>query len=165
MFNGLSILPSMLLAGSLALASAPVESVQKQSMTPSNMEERVASENNQNETGKSGTWKTAPSEAELGPNEQVQGQQPENAGEEQQNQQVKLTEKQIKELDQMVGELTEKRKELIDKYVEFGVFPKEKAEEIKSHIDEHYKRMKEENFLPSPHKHTRKNVPPKEGGQ
>ena len=163
MFNGLSIFSSMLLAGSFVLANAPVEFAETQDMTPSDIKEIIASENNQNETGRPETWQTAPSEAELGPNEQVQGEKIENSGEEPKNHQIKLTEEQIKELEQMVGELTEKRKELIDKYVEFGVFSNEKAEKIKSHIDEHYKKMKEENFLPNKHKHMRKHVPPIEG--
>lgn len=148
MFNGLQVFTALLIAGSLAMTHTPAESAEKE------------------DAGQSESWKLVPSEDEIGPNEEVQSEeslqeQETNEQTKSPTQQVKLTENQIQELDQIISDLIEKRKELIDKYVEFGVVPKEKAEEIKSHMDAHYERMKEENFVPKPPKHMRDEVPSK----
>lgn len=107
---------------------------------------------NHKEMKKLTPWKTIPAKGEVGPNEEVQNKAT------QMNTNVQLTKEQIQELEKMNLEIMKKRKELIDKYVEFGVFPKDKGERIKSHIDQRYQKMKETNFLPRhPHEDRRKN--------
>lgn len=105
---------------------------------------------NHKEMRKLSLWKTIPAKGEVGPNEEVQNEEP------QVNQNIQLTKEQIQELEKMNVEILKKRKKLIDKYVEFGVFSKDKGEKIKSHIDQRYQKMKEANFLPR-HPHEDRN--------
>ncbi|MBD8067777.1 YckD family protein [Bacillus sp. PS06] len=68
---------------------------------------------------------------------------------------VKLSEEQKSELDALYQDLFEKRKEIIDKYVEYGVLSKEKADKKREHLDKFYKKLKENNYIPKweHHKH------------
>jgi hypothetical protein len=68
---------------------------------------------------------------------------------------VKLTEEQKNELAKLYGEAFEKKKEIISKYVEFGVFSQEKGDELMEHIESHYKKLEENNYIPKygHHKH------------
>ncbi|MEH7222666.1 DUF2680 domain-containing protein [Bacillus sp. JJ1566] len=64
---------------------------------------------------------------------------------------VELTDKQKQELDELYLELLETKKEIINKYVEFGVLPKEKADKKLNFLDEHYQKTKEHGYIPMHH--------------
>lgn len=68
---------------------------------------------------------------------------------------VKLTEEQKNELAKLYGEAFEKKKEIISKYVEYGVFSQEKGDKLMEHIESHYKKLEENNYIPKygHHKH------------
>jgi Protein of unknown function (DUF2680) len=61
---------------------------------------------------------------------------------------VKLTEEQKNELAKLYGEAFEKKKEIISKYVEYGVFSEEKGGKLIEHIESHYKKLEENNYIP-----------------
>ena len=65
--------------------------------------------------------------------------------------QVKLTDEQKSELDALYKEAFEARKKIIDKYVEFGVMTKEKAEKKQAHMDKFYEKLKENEYIPKFH--------------
>jgi len=65
--------------------------------------------------------------------------------------QVKLSEQQKSELDALYQEAFEARKKIIDKYVEFGVITKEKAEKKQEHMDKFYEELKENDYIPKFH--------------
>lgn len=73
-----------------------------------------------------------------------------------QEKEIELTKEQVEELEKLTAELFEKRKEIIDKYVEFEILSKEKAEKIKDHLDHHFQKMKEANFIPKWDKHKKR---------
>ncbi|MBY0099371.1 YckD family protein [Mesobacillus maritimus] len=68
---------------------------------------------------------------------------------------VKLTEEQKNELAKLYDEAFEKKKEIITKYVEYGVFTVEKGDKLIEHIESHYKKLEENNYIPKygNHKH------------
>lgn len=66
---------------------------------------------------------------------------------------VELTDKQKQELDELYLELLETKKEIINKYVEYGVLPKEKADKKLNWLDEHYQKIKEHGYIPMHHHH------------
>ena len=61
---------------------------------------------------------------------------------------VKLTEEQKNELAKLYDEAFEKKKEIISKYVEYGVFSEEKGSKLIEHIESHYKKLEENNYIP-----------------
>lgn len=61
---------------------------------------------------------------------------------------VQLTEQQKQELSKLQNDVLKKKKALIEKYVAYGVIPKEKGEKIISHMEKHTKMMKENGFQP-----------------
>ena len=61
---------------------------------------------------------------------------------------IKLTEAQKEEMSKLQQEAIAKKKEIINKYVEYGVFTEEKAQKIISHMDEHYKKLEQNGFIP-----------------
>ncbi|MFS0824314.1 DUF2680 domain-containing protein [Bacillus sp. 1P02SD] len=64
---------------------------------------------------------------------------------------VELTDQQKQELDKLYLELLETKKSIIDKYVEYGVLPKEKADKKLKWLDEHYQKIKEHGYIPMHH--------------
>ena len=67
-----------------------------------------------------------------------------------QEKQIQLTESQKAELSEIYQDLLEEKKELIQKYVEFGVLPKEKGDQMIQKFEDHYK-MAEKNGFMMPH--------------
>ena len=61
--------------------------------------------------------------------------------------QVQLTENQKAELADIYRDLFEEKKELIQKYVEFGVIPKEKGDQMIQKFDERFKMMEQNGFM------------------
>ncbi|MBM7702064.1 YckD family protein [Metabacillus iocasae] len=61
---------------------------------------------------------------------------------------IQLTDAQKQELSTLHKELLTKRKEVIQKYVEYGVMPKEKGDKIMSHLEKRYDQLEENNFIP-----------------
>ena len=78
-----------------------------------------------------------PASAEMGNNDQ----KPE----------VELTDQQKQELDKLYLDLLETKKEIINKYVEYGVLTKEKADKKLNWLDEHYQKIKEHGYIPKHH--------------
>jgi len=67
---------------------------------------------------------------------------------------VKLTAEQQEEMSILQKEALEQKKEIINKYVEYGIFTEEKGQKIISHIEEHYKKLEQNEFVPKwDHKH------------
>ncbi|MGP4041238.1 YckD family protein [Gracilibacillus sp. D59] len=67
---------------------------------------------------------------------------------------VKLSDEQIEEMKGLQKEAIEKEKQIIEKYVEYGVFTKEKAQKIIQHLEKKYEKLEENNFIPKwDHKH------------
>lgn len=97
--------------------------------------------NEMNEELEEGEWNLVPVESQLGEHEQVN-----KKGE---NKRTHLTDEQVEELEQMASDLFIKRKAYIDKLVEFNVLTKAEGEKIKLHLDQHFQKMKERNFVPS----------------
>ena len=65
--------------------------------------------------------------------------------------QIQLTETQKAELSEIYQDLLEEKKELIQKYVEFGVIPKEKGDQMIQKFEKHYKMIEQNGFkLPHP---------------
>jgi uncharacterized lipoprotein YehR (DUF1307 family) len=62
-------------------------------------------------------------------------------------QEVKLTDAQKAELAKLHKGILEQKKQLIQKYVEFGVIPKEKADKMIQRFEEHYKMLEENGFI------------------
>ncbi|WP_157256144.1 DUF2680 domain-containing protein [Bacillus timonensis] len=65
---------------------------------------------------------------------------------------VELTDKQKQELDKLYLDLLKTKKEILNKYVEFGVLSKEKADKKRNWLDEHYEKVKEHGYIPL-HRH------------
>jgi hypothetical protein len=61
---------------------------------------------------------------------------------------VELTESQKKELETLYNGMFETHKQIVNKYVEFGVFSKEKGDKILSHMEERHTKLKENGFIP-----------------
>ncbi|MEK3988708.1 YckD family protein [Robertmurraya sp. FSL R5-0851] len=62
-------------------------------------------------------------------------------------QEVKLTDAQKAELAKLHKGILEQKKQLIQKYAEFGVIPKEKADKMIQRYEEHYKMLEENGFI------------------
>lgn len=62
---------------------------------------------------------------------------------------VELTEAQQQEIAVLAKSIMEQKKELMNKYAEFGVISKEKAEKINAKFDKHYKKLEENGFVPN----------------
>lgn len=60
---------------------------------------------------------------------------------------VKLTDAQKAELAKLHKGILEQKKQLIQKYVEFGVIPKETADKMIQRYEEHYKMLEENGFI------------------
>ncbi|WP_099362450.1 YckD family protein [Fredinandcohnia onubensis] len=69
-----------------------------------------------------------------------------------QNPKVELTDQQKQELDKLYLDLLETKKEIINKYVDYGVLTKEKADKKLNWLDEHYQKIKEHGYIPM-HRH------------
>lgn len=110
----------------------------------------LANSTSQSETGSFSTneWKFVEAKQEMGENEEIS-----KKGSIEDRENIKLTDEQVKELEKITFDLIAKRKELIDKYVEYGVLSKENADKIKQHLDDHFTKMKEAQFLPRWDKH------------
>jgi uncharacterized protein YktA (UPF0223 family) len=61
---------------------------------------------------------------------------------------VKLTVEQKKELESLYEEMFETKKQLINKYAEYGVITKEKAEEKLARLDKFQTKLKEHGYTP-----------------
>ncbi|WP_188207260.1 YckD family protein [Alkalibacillus aidingensis] len=67
---------------------------------------------------------------------------------------VELTEEQKNEMAELQRNVIDQHKEIVDKYVEFGVIDEEKGEKIKTHLEENYKMLEENDFVPNwDHRH------------
>ncbi|OUM89538.1 MAG: hypothetical protein C6P37_11505 [Caldibacillus debilis] len=64
---------------------------------------------------------------------------------------TQLTEEQQKELENLHTEILDLRKELMEKYVEYGIFSKEQAEDYLSHMESRFERLKQNGFIPHWH--------------
>ncbi|GAA0450164.1 DUF2680 domain-containing protein [Alkalibacillus silvisoli] len=73
--------------------------------------------------------------------------------EEEVNEDVELTEEQLAEMEALHHNAFEQHKVIIDKYVEYGVFTEEKADKMKSYLDERFDKLKENDFIPKMDKH------------
>lgn len=69
------------------------------------------------------------------------------------NERIVLTEEQKQQLETLHKDMMKKRKEIIAKYVEFGVISEEKGEKMMIKLDEHYKKLKKNDFIPTWDKH------------
>jgi hypothetical protein len=67
--------------------------------------------------------------------------------------QVQLTEDQRAELADIYRDLLEEKKELVQKYVEFGVIPKEKGDQMMQRFEEHFKMVEQNGFMLPRHPH------------
>ncbi|SHN18443.1 DUF2680 domain-containing protein [Gracilibacillus kekensis] len=61
---------------------------------------------------------------------------------------VTLTEAQVEEMKILQQQALENEISIISKYVEYGVFSKEKGDKIIQHIEERYQTLEENNFIP-----------------
>lgn len=61
---------------------------------------------------------------------------------------VKLTSKQQEEMKALQQEALKQKKEIINKYVEYGVFSKEKGQKIITHLEQRYIKMEQNGFVP-----------------
>jgi ribosomal protein S20 len=69
---------------------------------------------------------------------------------------VELTEQQKNELANLHKDLLAKKEQLITKYVEYGVISEDKGMKMKSRMEEHYKKLEQNGFIPSCNKHKHK---------
>lgn len=60
---------------------------------------------------------------------------------------VKLTDAQKAELAKLHKGIMEQKKQLLQKYVEFGVIPKDKADKMIQRFEEHYKMLEDNGFI------------------
>ncbi|MFZ5967235.1 MAG: YckD family protein [Bacillota bacterium] len=65
---------------------------------------------------------------------------------------VQLTEAQKKEIAKLEKDILEKKKEVISKYVQYGVMTEEKGEKVISRLEERYKKLEQNEFVPKWHK-------------
>ena len=61
---------------------------------------------------------------------------------------VKLSTEQQEEMKSLQQDALNQKKEIINKYVEYGVFSKEKGEKIITHLEERYLKMEQNGFVP-----------------
>lgn len=69
---------------------------------------------------------------------------------------IKLTEKQQEEMKSLQQDALNQKKEIINKYVEYGVFSKEKGQKIITHLEERYLKLEQNGFVPVIHDDYRK---------
>ena len=78
---------------------------------------------------------------------------------------VTLTAEQQEEMKILQQDALNQKKEIINKYVEYGVFSKEKGQKIITHLEERYKKIEQNGFAPIWHdedrKHQSKDSPPR----
>lgn len=90
-----------------------------------------------------GKWEFIQQEGKMGSSEIVG-----NPEKEHKTERIRLSENEVKELEKINEDILEKREELIEKYVEFGILSEDRAERMKAHLDDHFRQMKERQFLP-----------------
>ncbi|QUG42941.1 YckD family protein [Psychrobacillus sp. INOP01] len=61
---------------------------------------------------------------------------------------VKLTTEQQEEIKSLQQDALKQKKEIINKYVEYGVFSKEKGQKIITHLEERYIKLEQNGFVP-----------------
>ncbi|WP_277586331.1 DUF2680 domain-containing protein [Psychrobacillus antarcticus] len=61
---------------------------------------------------------------------------------------VKLSTEQQEEMKSLQQDALNQKKEIINKYVEYGVFSKEKGDKIITHLEELYIKMEQNGFVP-----------------
>ncbi|PAD95176.1 hypothetical protein CHH50_14565 [Terribacillus saccharophilus] len=64
-----------------------------------------------------------------------------------------LTDEQKQEIAALQKQVLEQEKQIIEKYVEYGVFSEEKADQIEKHLDQRFKQLEQDGFIPKPHRH------------
>lgn len=64
---------------------------------------------------------------------------------------VKLTTEQQEEMKSLQQDALNQKKEIINKYVEYGVFSKEKGQKVITHLEERYKKLEQNEFVPNFH--------------
>ncbi|PAF35833.1 hypothetical protein CHH58_14685 [Terribacillus saccharophilus] len=64
-----------------------------------------------------------------------------------------LTDQQKQEIAALQKQALEQEKQIIEKYVEYGVFSEEKADQIEKHLDQRFKQLEQDGFIPKPHRH------------
>lgn len=64
---------------------------------------------------------------------------------------VKLTTEQQEEMKSLQQDALNQKKEVINKYVEYGVFSKEKGQKIITHLEERYIKLEQNGFVPIYH--------------
>ncbi|RKD25158.1 hypothetical protein BEP19_04375 [Ammoniphilus oxalaticus] len=64
------------------------------------------------------------------------------------NETVQLTEQQQQELAKLHKKMIEQHKKVVAKYVEFGVFSKDKGEKIDAMLDKKYEKLEQNGFIP-----------------
>lgn len=69
---------------------------------------------------------------------------------------VKLTTEQQEEMKSLQQNALNQKKEIINKYVEYGVYSKEKGQKIIIHLEERYKKLEQSGFVPVWHNEHRK---------
>ena len=69
---------------------------------------------------------------------------------------VKLTAVQLEEMKSLQQDALKQKKEIINKYVEYGVFSKEKGQKIITHLEERYLKLEQNGFVPIFHDDYRK---------
>ena len=72
-----------------------------------------------------------------------------NPHQEEKGEPIQLTEKQQKDLAKLHEDMFETHKKLINKYVEFGVMPKEKGDKIINRMEERLAQLKENGYVPN----------------
>lgn len=60
---------------------------------------------------------------------------------------IELSDEQKQELETLHMEILNLRKDLIKKYMEYGVYTKEQGEKIISHLEHHYEKLKQNNYI------------------
>lgn len=65
-----------------------------------------------------------------------------------QHQDVELTNEQQNEMAKLQQQALEQQVKIVEKYVEYGVYSEEKGGKIISHLEEHYEKLKENDFVP-----------------
>jgi len=72
------------------------------------------------------------------------------------NEDVTLTEEQKEEMEFLQKNALDQHIGIISKYVEYGVFTKEKGDKIISHFQKHYEELEKNGFIPKWDKHKHK---------
>ncbi|MFP7495067.1 YckD family protein [Terribacillus saccharophilus] len=65
-----------------------------------------------------------------------------------------LTDEQKQEIAVLQKQALEQEKQVIEKYVEFGVFSEEKADQIVNHLEQRFEQLERDGFIPKSPKHS-----------